>query len=83
MWTRFVGSTIAGQFFDTLLFVSIAFYGVVSTPILLTIMLSNYIFKVLVEVLLIPVTYRVVKYMKKRESIDYFDHDTDFSPFKV
>jgi queuosine precursor transporter len=58
MWTRFVGSTIAGQFFDTLLFVTIAFYGVVSIPVLFTIMLSNYVFKVMVEIILIPVTYR-------------------------
>jgi queuosine precursor transporter len=83
MWTRFIGSTVVGQFFDTLIFVTIAFYGTVSIGFLFIIMMSNYVFKVLIELVLMPVTYRVVKYLKKRENLDYFDNSTDFSPFKI
>jgi uncharacterized PurR-regulated membrane protein YhhQ (DUF165 family) len=46
-------------------------------------MLSNYLLKVLWEALMTPVTYRVVNFLKHAEAEDYFDRDTDFTPFSL
>jgi uncharacterized integral membrane protein (TIGR00697 family) len=83
LWTRTIGSTIVGEFVDTLLFVSIAFLGVTGFPthVLVAVLVSNYIFKVGVEVLFTPVTYAVVGFLKRREQEDYYDYHTDFNPF--
>lgn len=82
LWTRTIGSTILGQGVDTILFVLIAFGGVYSNSLILLIILSNYIFKVGMEVILTPATYQVVKFLKKREKTDYFDYKTNFNPFR-
>ena len=80
---RTIGSTIVGQGVDTIIFVFIAFFGVYSNSLLLVIILSNYIFKVLMEAVLTPATYRIVNSLKKAEGIDYYDRDTDFNPFRI
>jgi len=81
LWTRTVGSTLIGELFDTLLFVTIAFYGVFPTPDLITLLISNYIFKVGVEVVFTPITYVIVNFLKKVEHENYFDRKTNFNPF--
>jgi len=81
LWTRTIGSTLVGQLFDTALFIGIAFWGVLPTPVLISIFVSNYIFKVGVEVLLTPVTYAIVNKLKKTEHEDYYDDKTNFNPF--
>ena len=83
LWSRTIGSTIVGEFVDTLLFVSIAFLGATGYPtrVLWAVLISNYIFKVGVEVVLTPVTYAVVGFLKRREHEDYYDYHTDFNPF--
>ncbi|MFA6486178.1 MAG: queuosine precursor transporter [Candidatus Magasanikbacteria bacterium] len=83
LWTRTIGSTVAGELIDSLLFVTIAFWGMMPTSLLITLIVSNYIFKTGVEVLFTPVTYRVVKFLKSKENDDRFDTDTSFNPFKV
>lgn len=83
LWLRTISSTLVGQFFDTLLFILIAFAGVLPTEVLIALLVSNYIFKVAVEVLLTPVTYAVVNQMKKDESEDYYDKKTNFTPFAL
>jgi hypothetical protein len=83
LWARTIGSTVVGEFIDSVLFVAIAFYGTVPFALLVTIAVSNYIFKTLVEVVLTPVTYRVVAFLKKSEQEDHYDRDTDFNPFAV
>lgn len=80
-WMRALGSTLIGEGVDTLLFVMIAFVGVADAPPLLTLILSNYVFKLVVEVVLLPVTYGVVKLLKRVEQEDYFDRQTNFNPF--
>jgi queuosine precursor transporter len=80
---RTIGSTIIGEFLDTILFVTIAFYGVFDNQLLWTILISNYIFKVGVEVLFTPLTYLIVHKLKKVEHEDYYDYKTDFNPFKI
>jgi uncharacterized integral membrane protein (TIGR00697 family) len=81
LWTRTISSTLVSEFFDTILFVSIAFTGLYSLPILLTLMLSNYFFKVGVEVVFTPITYVIVNFLKRAEREDYFDYKTNFNPF--
>jgi uncharacterized integral membrane protein (TIGR00697 family) len=81
LWMRTIGSTLVGEGFDTMIFVLIAFWGVLPTELLWTVIISNYIFKVGVEVLFTPVTYAVTAFLKKREHEDYYDNNTDFNPF--
>jgi uncharacterized integral membrane protein (TIGR00697 family) len=81
LWTRTIGSTIVGELVDTLLFVTIAFWGVLPSSTLFAVFISNYVFKTGVETLLTPVTYRVVHWLKREEAEDYYDTDTDFNPF--
>ncbi len=83
LWLRTIGSTIVGEGVDTALFVLIAFAGTMPTSLLIAIIVSNYIFKVGVEVLFTPVTYAIVNFLKKREHEDYYDRDTNFNPFSA
>jgi len=82
LWFRLIGSTAVGQVFDTLIFASIAFIGVMDWDLWLTLVVSNYIFKVGIEVILLPVTALVVSLVKKAEGSDVYDRDTRFSPFR-
>jgi uncharacterized integral membrane protein (TIGR00697 family) len=81
LWTRTIGSTIVGEAVDTTLFVLIAFAGLLPWSLLTGVLLSNYVFKVSVEALATPITYKVVGYLKKVEQEDYYDRDTNFNPF--
>lgn len=81
LWVRTIGSTVVGQGVDTILFTTIAFAGIFPTSLLITTILSGYIFKVLYEALITPVTYAVVGYLKRVEGIDVYDRDTNFNPF--
>ncbi|MBC7387339.1 MAG: queuosine precursor transporter [Cryobacterium sp.] len=83
LWTRTIGSTIAGEFVDSLIFYPVAFLGVWETSLVLKVMIGNYCLKVLWEILVTPFTYRLVRFLKAAEHEDYFDRDTDFSPFKL
>jgi len=83
LWMRTIGSTIVGEAVDSLLFYPIAFLGVWSTELVLQVMLTNYLLKVAWEVVLTPITYRVVAFLKRVEAEDYYDRDTDFSPFRL
>lgn len=83
LWTRTVGSTIVGEAVDTLLFYPLAFYGNWPNELLLVVMLNNYLLKTGWEILMTPVTYRIVGFLKRAEHEDYYDRDTDFNPFTV
>ncbi len=83
LWTRTVGSTFVGQGVDSLIFYPLAFLGVWTTANVLTVMVTNWALKVLWEVLLTPVTYAVVGYLKRREGVDVFDEGTNFTPFRT
>jgi uncharacterized integral membrane protein (TIGR00697 family) len=83
LWVRTIGSTIVGEAADTLIFYPLAFFGSWDTSLLLTVMAGNYVIKVLWEVLATPVTYRVVAFLKRAEAEDYYDRDTDFTPFSL
>ena len=83
LWTRTIGSTIVGEFVDTIIFIIIAFYGVLPDSLIINLIIANYIVKTLIEVFFTPVTYKIVHWLKKEESEDYYDRDTDFNPFKI
>jgi uncharacterized integral membrane protein (TIGR00697 family) len=84
LWTRTIGSTLVGQGIDTVAFVLIAtLFGVFPPEIALSLIVANYIFKVTIEVVLTPVTYAVVRYLKRVEQEDYYDRETDFNPFSL
>ncbi|MFA6888526.1 MAG: queuosine precursor transporter [Candidatus Woesearchaeota archaeon] len=83
LWMRTIGSTIVGEGVDTSLFVLIAFAGTMPTSLLVAIIVSNYIFKVSVEVLFTPVTYAIVNFLKKKENEDYYDTNTNFNPLDI
>ena len=81
LWTRTIGSTVVGQGVDSLIFYPIAFYGIWTTEAVITVMITNWLLKVVWEAALTPVTYAVVGWLKKAEGVDLFDTETDFSPF--
>ena len=85
LWMRFWGSTIVGEGIDSLIFYPLAFLGMADWPaeIMLKVMLSQFVLKVSWEVLLTPVTYAVVGWLKGREGLDVYDIGTDFTPFRT
>ena len=80
---RTIGSTVVGEGVDTIIFVFIAFFGLYSNSLLLVIIISNYVFKVLMETVLTPATYKIVNSLKRAEGVDYYDRNTDFNPFRM
>jgi hypothetical protein len=84
LWTRTISSTLVGEFVDTAVFILVAsLFSVFPWSLFATLVLTNYLFKCSVEALMTPVTYLVVNSLKLRENIDYYDRDTNFSPFKI
>ncbi len=81
LWTRTIGSTIAGQAVDSTLFYVIALFSVIPNGLLLKSILSAWFIKVIIEVLITPATYYVVDKLKAAENSDYYDKHTDFNPF--
>ena len=83
LWTRTIGSTVVGELVDSTIFIMIAFFGILPNALLLTLIISNYLFKTAVEILFTPITYKVVRFLKTRESEDYYDVNTNFNPFTI
>ena len=83
LWSRTIGSTIVGEAVDSAVFYPLAFLGAWETDLVLRVMLSNYLLKVLWEVAMTPFTYRIVNFLKRAESEDYFDRRTNFTPFSL
>jgi uncharacterized integral membrane protein (TIGR00697 family) len=84
LWARTIGSTLVGQLVDSSIFVLIAsLFGVFPWSLFATLVLTNYLFKVSVEVLMTPLTYLAVNWLKRLEGEDVFDRGTNFNPFKA
>jgi queuosine precursor transporter len=83
LWTRTVGSTLCGELVDSVLFYTLAFYGIWDNAQLEAVTLTQYVFKSGWEIIMTPVTYRVVGFLKRAEQEDYFDRDTNFTPFSL
>lgn len=85
LWSRTIGSTVAGQGIDSLLFYPLAFWGAAgwTNDLVLTVLVTQWVLKVSWEALLTPVTYLVVGWLKRREGVDVYDEGTDFTPFST
>lgn len=71
LWFRLIGSTVVGEFADTLTFCTIAFYGVITGSDFVNYVITGYVYKTLLEVVLLPITYRVIALMKRIEPSYY------------
>jgi hypothetical protein len=83
LWTRTIGSTIIGEGIDTLVFCSVAFYGVLPQPVFWAVLVSNYIFKCAVEIVFTPLTYLIVGFLKRKEKVDVYDYGVKYNPFQI
>jgi len=85
LWTRTIGSTLAGEAVDSALFYPLAFYGagIIPDEQLPKMMAFQFVAKVMVEVVFTPVTYKIVGWLKRAEHEDYYDRRTDFTPFSL
>jgi uncharacterized PurR-regulated membrane protein YhhQ (DUF165 family) len=83
LWARFVSSTIVGEGVNTALFYGIALHNVLPQRLLLRSVLVGWAVKVMVEVAMLPVSYGVVRYLKRVEGVDHYDYQTNFNPFLV
>ncbi len=80
LWTRTISSTLVGQGFDTIIVLTIAFAGVLPFTVLGIMIVSHWLLKSAYEVIATPFTYVVVNYLKQKEQIDVYDHETKFNP---
>ena len=83
LWTRTIGSTIVGQGLDSLVFISLAFLGAVPLPSLAAIIVTQWLGKSCYEAAATPLTYVVVNFLKRGESIDVYDYETSFNPLAI
>ncbi|SDO84776.1 hypothetical protein SAMN04488595_102515 [Ralstonia sp. 25mfcol4.1] len=83
LWTRTIGSTLAGELVDSSLFYVIAFYGIWPLEKVIQVAIAQYILKTGWEVVMTPVTYKVVGFLKRAENEDWYDRNTDFTPFRL
>ena len=83
LWTRTIGSTLCGELVDSSLFYTIAFAGAWPAAELISVSLTQYVLKSAWEVLATPATYWIVGFLKRAEQEDYYDRDTNFTPFSL
>ncbi len=82
LWLRTILSTVVGEGLDSIIFITISFWGTMENSVVLKMILFQYLFKVGYEVLFTPVTYAVVKAVKKKEGIDVFDEGLKYNFIK-
>ena len=80
LWTRTIGSTLVGQGLDSLVFITIAFAGTMPLTLLFTTIATQWLVKTAYEAAATPLTYAVVRFLKRKEGIDVYDYDTQFNP---
>ena len=84
VWSRTIGSTLVGEGIDTVVFFVIATaLGVFPPEIMLSLMVTNYILKVGIEVIMTPLTLQIIRWLKRSENEDYYDYNTNFNPFRM
>lgn len=81
LWLRTISSTVVGVGLDTVIFILVAFWGIIPSNLLLTAILTQWLIKVLYEVVATPFTYLVVAFLKRKEQLDTYDYHTNFNPF--
>lgn len=77
LWARTIGSTLVAALLDTVIFSTIAFHGVIPTETLVSLIVTVYVIKVLIEIAITPITYAVVSYLKRIDKHDYYDKDLE------
>lgn len=82
LWVRTILSTLVGEGFDSVIFITISFLGTMDAAALLQMILFQYIFKVCYEIVFTPATYAIVNYIKRKEDIDTFDYNIKYSVIK-
>jgi len=82
LWVRLIGSTTVGQLADSLLFILIAFWEILPFSLIITLIICNFIFKILFELLFLPFTCKIIAFLKRKEGVDFYDRKTNFNPFK-
>ena len=83
LWMRTIGSTLAGQGLDTVIFITVSFWGTIAGDVLAQMILYQYLFKVTYEIIATPVTYAVTGWLKAREGLDTFDEGIGYNPFRL
>lgn len=83
LWSRTIGSTLIGQFADSIIFISCAFFGTVPIAVLVSLALSQWLVKSAYEAIATPLTYLIVNFLKRNENQDYYDYETDFNPLSL
>jgi uncharacterized integral membrane protein (TIGR00697 family) len=83
LWLRLIGSTLIGEFFDSLVFCLVAFGGIIGASDMVNYILVGWLFKTGYEIVVLPITYRVINYLKKKEGVDAYDNKTDFTPLST
>lgn len=83
LWTRTIGSTLAGEGLDSLIFMTIAFAGAIPASGLANAVVTQWLVKSAYEAILTPATYKIVLFLKRREGVDVYDRDTRFNPFLI
>ena len=83
LWARTIGSTIVGQGVNTVLFYVIALYGIMPDGLLIPSIIFGWVFKTAIEAVMTPITYVVIRKLKKAEGVDHYDRDTKFNPFSI
>jgi hypothetical protein len=83
LWTRTIGSTLVGQGLDSLVFITLAFGGTIPLSALVSAITTQWLAKSTYEAAVTPLTYKVVNFLKRQESLDVYDYDTQFSPFAL
>ena len=81
LWVRTIGSTLVGEALDSLIFITIAFAGMMPFGDLMQMVFFQYLFKVAFEAVFTPVTYKVVGFLKEKEGIDTYDYDQKYKLF--
>lgn len=82
LWMRTILSTVVGEGLDSIIFILVSFWGTMDNSQVLKMIVFQYLFKVAYEVIFTPVTYGVVKWIKKKEDIDTFDRDIKYNVIK-
>jgi hypothetical protein len=80
LWTRTIGSTIAGQALDSGVFITLAFAGTIPMAVLIPTIVTQWLLKSAYEAAVTPFTYWIVNFLKRREGVDVYDRGTRFNP---
>jgi queuosine precursor transporter len=83
LWIRTISSTVVGEGLNTAVFYTLAFVGIFSASMLVKVIFWGWIIKTAVEIIMTPITYAVIRKLKKAEGVDHYDTHTDFNPFKL